>query len=110
MRKTGFGPDIIRLVLHRSDGLCERCTCLATQLHHRSGRRSGGSRDPQKNAPPNAAALCTDCHEWAESCRTDAIDTGWVVPSWGDAEHTPIVNTRGQSFLLNADGTTTRID
>ena len=109
-RSTGPSPAVRALVWERDGGCCVRCgsygavhTYPPHALHHRSGRRAGGSRLESKNSPANLVLLCSEDHTWAESERTDAEAEGMIVREYDDPATTPLVY-RGQKVLLTHDG------
>lgn len=80
-RHTGASPEVLDLVRARCGGRCERCAepLDGGDPHHRIPRGMGGSRDPKLNAPSAIVAICRACHDFIESYRADAYDTGWLV-------------------------------
>lgn len=70
-------------VEERSRGVCERDgKHPATEIHHRTGRQMGGSREPWVNLPGNLLHLCSPCHEEVTNTNGNRayIETcGWLV-------------------------------
>lgn len=97
------------IVYERAGRRCERCGGNGPHfsLHHRSARRAGGSKDPAKHAPSNLLLLCGDgvagCHGLTESRRTEALELGFLVPSWDSPAAVPVL-VRGAWVLLTDDG------
>lgn len=65
--------------------MCEICGIReAQQIHHRTGRQMGGSREPWVNLPGNLIDVCYDpCHRMVTEPRTGMTQTyrsrGWLV-------------------------------
>ena len=90
VRNTGPSQKVRDDVKARSGGVCERCNqAKATEVHHRLGRRNGGSRDPRINWLSNLSHLCSPCHRWATVNRTDPHMEGWVLFSGDCPRHVP---------------------
>lgn len=108
MTDTGPSPEVRALVHRRSEGVCERCRrSMATDVHHRRARGSGGSTAPGINAPTNLVDLCRACHEWVEAHFTQAVDTGWKISltySPTIARTTVLTQLDGTELLLDDDG------
>ena len=109
-RNTGPTKAVRDLVWERDGGCCVRCGLRGGEhvwpphaLHHRSGRRLGGSRLDAKNSPANLVVICAHEHAWAESYRTEAEAAGLVVRECHDPASTPI-RYRGRWVLLTHDG------
>ena len=110
-RDTGPTKAVRALVWERDGGCCVRCGLFGGeyawpphQIHHRSGRRRGGSRLESKNSPTNLILLCgAECHPWVESYRTEAEVLGLIVRECDDPATTPLVY-RGHRVLLTHDG------
>jgi hypothetical protein len=75
------------IVRARSGGRCEVripevCEGRATNMHHRQRKEVGPS------TPVNLIDLCgsgtTGCHGHIEHHRDEAIERGWIVPTWAD--------------------------
>lgn len=103
-RKTGPDSRTVELVTERAGGMCEVCGLREhQQTHHRSARRSGGTRDPAANYPSNLLAVCADCHRDLESNRAEALEMGWLVSSWESARDKPVYRC-GIKSLLDDEG------
>ncbi|TDL43860.1 HNH endonuclease [Microbacterium oleivorans] len=73
------------IVTGRSGGMCERCGARrATDMHHRQLRRHGD------HAPANLVHLCRGCHNHVHAKPADAVDEGFIVPSWDDPRQVPV--------------------
>jgi len=100
------GPDAAtRSLVYARDGY--RCVVCGTDddalvLHHRSGRRAGGSSDPTKNSPANLLTACEQCNLDLERPPRRYAD-GLLVRSWNDPAEVP-VQYRGRMVLLSDDG------
>ncbi len=58
---------------------CTRCHSEpGTQPHELKKRSHGGSITD----PANVWLLCHRCHRWTEDQPAEAIDAGWIIPSW----------------------------
>lgn len=80
-RKTGPDANTVGLVISRSGGLCERCLAVrGEQIHHRTPRMAGGTREPRINRCDNLVYLCHICHSWVEADRDQARRDGWLWP------------------------------
>ena len=89
---TGFPKSVRDLVYRRANGYCEICGFnQPTQLHHRRPRGAGGTRRISSNLPANALAVCTECHQMAESNRELAYTRGWLVHQSHDPSETPVM-------------------
>lgn len=107
-KKTGPPEHVVKLVLARSDGSCERCRRHAPeQLHHRKPRGAGGSSDPAINNPSNLIAVCASCHLEIESDRTVSKEQGWLVRFEHNPAETPVWIAGLGKVFLNDDGSTT---
>lgn len=109
MTDTGPTPEVRALVHRRSEGVCERCRrSMATDVHHRRARGSGGSTAPGINAPGNLVDLCRACHGWVEANLGAASASGWKIPLGEDpavASTVPVVDVSGQETILTDAGT-----
>lgn len=91
-RKTGPSRESAEMVLARSSGRCEVvagwwCLGEAQQIHHRRPRGMGGTRRDSSNRPSALLHLCSPCHAWIESNRTEALRLGYLVSqSWEPAD------------------------
>jgi len=71
----------------------------------------GGSRnDPRINQPSNLVVLCTDCHRWIESYRSEAYDDGWLVHRTAEPNAQPIESKLHGRVLLDDFGGIAHID
>lgn len=78
-------PDSVKgLVKRRSMGICEigttRCQRIAVHFHHRTLRSQGG-----EGTFDNCLHVCTSCHDHAHAHPTEAVEQGWIVPSWAES-------------------------
>lgn len=69
------------IVKKRSRGRCERCSGVASQVHHI--RKRGAVDD---NAPQNLAHLCAHCHKWVHENPAIAGEDGWLDSRWAGNE------------------------
>lgn len=77
---TGFPGPVRRLIRERADGYCERCaTTRGDEIHHRRPRGMGGTLRESSDGAANGVLLCTGCHRWVESNRTEALLEGFLV-------------------------------
>lgn len=96
-------------VLGRDMGVCVRCgrNDEGLNLHHRTPRGMGGTRDPLSASPANLVTLCgsgtTGCHGWVESHRDQAVSEGWIVLRGTDPSTVP-VRINGYLWVLGHDG------
>jgi 5-methylcytosine-specific restriction enzyme A len=71
------------LVHGRSSGTCEICgSAAAVDIHHRTGRQMGGSREPWVNRPGNLIHACRICHDKVTNTRGFRAlheNNGWLV-------------------------------
>lgn len=71
----------------------------AHDIHHRMRRREG------HHAWSNLILLCRVCHhQQVHANPSTAQSTGFIVPTWADAEEVPVRTWRGWMLLKN-DGT-----
>ncbi|AHH20767.1 hypothetical protein NONO_c59910 [Nocardia nova SH22a] len=107
-RNTGAARSVIAMVRARASGRCERCAGPVppdTDVHHRIPRGMGGSRnDSRINLPSNLVVLCSDCHRWIESYRTEAYVDGWLVHRTAEPNATPIESALHGLVLLDDSG------
>lgn len=93
----------------RDQWWCVRCGTgdVALNLHHRTARGMGGTRDPLSASPANLITLCgsgtTGCHGWVESHREVSFKEGWLVPRGIDPATVP-VRCGGYWWFLDHDG------
>jgi hypothetical protein len=110
-RQTGPDAATRATVYARDDYRC--CRCSSTDgpfaIHHRSGRRAGGSRLPEKNALSNLVLVDDRCHTFLESRRMVGAGEGFIVPSWHDPAETPLLY-RGRWVLLADDGSVENVE
>lgn len=83
MKAKGITQAVRDIVHARSGYVCEKCgKRRAEQIHHRTGRQMGGSREPWVNLPGNLLDLCTPCHDEVTNTRglRPSHETfGWLV-------------------------------
>ena len=98
--------------IERDGRVCRRCgkdvTGVPWSLQHRQPRGMGGGSRARYDRVENLVTLCgtatTGCHNWAESNRREAYETGWLVHRWDDAVKKPLIDVMGFVFLLTPDG------
>lgn len=83
-------PRKVRLAVIERDQSCCRCLRPGTDIHHRTPRGMGGTRDPAINRMAALVLLCRTCHAWAESNRATAFEQGWLVPRGCNPELVPV--------------------
>lgn len=104
-RRTGPDAATRALVLARDGGSCVICGSTQNlQIHHRAGRRMGGTRRPEINSPANLLTLDLECHQSVESRRRDALDRGLLLPQSVEDPSAWPVCWHGQVVLLTHDG------
>lgn len=79
MAGGAFSPAVRAAALAVHDGRCAGCLARAVEVHHRAPRRAGGTSRAVVGELPNALALCSACHHWAERDRCAAEDLGWIL-------------------------------
>lgn len=90
--------------MERSGGDCELCGLqIASQIHHRRPRASGGSRREDTNSAANLLHVCLTCHAHIESGRTSALVFGLLLTQQQDPASEP-VQLRGVWVWLLPDG------
>lgn len=96
-----FSRTVRKAALTRDLNRCVRCGRFLPEgahLHHRKLRSQGGL-----GVVENAATLDAACHHWVHHTVAAAKALGLIVPSWADAEATPVLTWRGPG-LLTIDG------
>lgn len=97
-------PTQVRLAVDERDRRqCMRCAANGREIHHRMRRRDAG------HPLSGCILLCPTCHRWAHAHPTQAKETGFIVPPWGDTLTMPIKTFRGW-LLLDDAGTYTFTD
>lgn len=97
------------LVRQRDADRCWRCGEYGEHdVHHRRGRKSGGTSDPRiAYGLANLILLCRDCHQWAEATFSAAVTVGLRVTAEADPAEVPVLDRlRGRSVRLTHRGTT----
>lgn len=118
-RSTGPKRSVVDLVLARDGYGCVRCRKhaygergLDWSVHHRDGRRMGGTRRASVNAPSNLVILCgsgtTGCHGWVGQNVTEAYRVGLLVLSGLDPA-TVVLTTWWGHVLLDDEGRWTEV-
>lgn len=103
-RNTGPSAGTRNAVADRSSGRCERCARLrASEVHHRLGRRMGGTRSADIHKLANLMHLCSQCHRWITENPKSAYASGWCVRSHLDPAEVAVFY-RGQWVFLTDDG------
>lgn len=106
---TGFPAKVRDLIRERAGDICERCGLrLGKQAHHRRPRGAGGSRRDDTNTASNALWLCSECHIWVESNRTEALLHGFLVLQIASPRKSA-VKYRGQYIYLDDLGNLTEV-
>lgn len=114
-KNTGPTQKVRALVAARSNGNCEwpACPQLATDVHHRLNRKSGGRHGEMAERINQAAWLLHACrthHDVVTSphgeARLVALAMGWVLLESHDAHLIPVVSCHGRVWLTD-DGTFT---
>jgi hypothetical protein len=105
---ASVGTRVRQLVHARAQMCCERCGRNVVwdggQCHHRSPRGMGGSRVAELGQPQNILYLCTDCHAWVESHRTEARAGGWLLSGRQEPLAVPVLVAGQRWVYLGADG------
>ena len=112
MRRHTGPTQVVRDAVYGRDGMhCVMCGGdYALALHHRAGRRMGGTRRPEVNSPANLVLLCNDhCHPYVEQNRELAEDRGYIVRGQADPSLIPLV-WHGIWVLLGHDGSVHETD
>jgi 5-methylcytosine-specific restriction enzyme A len=105
---TGFPPAVRAIIHERSGGMCERCgEARGTEIHHRRPRGMGGSTKESTNTASNGVLLCSPCHAWVESHRTDALLEGFLVLQIASPRKSA-VKIRGVYMHLDDNGNLTQ--
>jgi 5-methylcytosine-specific restriction protein A len=110
-RNTDPAQSTKDLVQARSAGVCEiqipgKCTRIASDVHHRSGRGMGGTSRPEINQASNLLHACRPCHHAVTDTkgrRAEYERDGWIVRRSADALTQPVLY-RGQRMLLDNHG------
>jgi 5-methylcytosine-specific restriction enzyme A len=101
MGNTGFPQRVRDLIRERAQGVCEYCGVeRGTEIHHRRPRGMGGTAQESSNTASNGLLLCSECHRWAESKRTEALLMG-VLLLQIQGPRTSSVKYRGQYMYLD---------
>ncbi len=110
-RDTGPSPEVRQAVYEREAHRCAVCADGAGPMavHHRAGRRMGGTSKESINYLSNLLLLCESCHLRVESHRTDALDRGLLVSQHAADPAAVPVAYRGAVVLLGNDGTVTEV-
>lgn len=79
---TDFTEAVKARVRRRSMDRCEAQTpnCRrggTLHFHHRKLRSSGG-----QGTFDNCLHVCTTCHDYIHAHPLEAVDRGWIIPSW----------------------------
>lgn len=111
-RDTGPTKDTKdQLKTERAKGKCERCGRGGRlDVHHRRGRKIGGTTRPEINSPVNLLALCRACHSIitvTNGSRADAEFEGLLIrEDLRNPADVPVKLADGW-FLLTTTGTRT---
>lgn len=109
---AALSRDVRMEVDGRDNSACVRCgagrSMFGLNVHHRTPRGMGGSKDPLLSLPCNLITLCgsgtTGCHGWVESHRDAAARFGYLVPRGVDPATVPVMYADGYWWLLGVDG------
>ena len=105
MKNTGPSQAVRQKVIDRKDRKCLRCVMPGEVIHHRRPRKKGGTSRPEINSPENLTWICNFCHDYIESNRTYAYETGWLVKEGVDGPlEIPLIDLYGRTFVLFEDG------
>lgn len=95
-----IGPETRALLLRRSQGRCEVCSCAeATHAHHRKLRRHGD------HTIQNLLHLCHVCHTLVHSSPRAVVSYQWghLLHRSDDPSVVPVVVPHGR-FVFTAEG------
>jgi 5-methylcytosine-specific restriction protein A len=111
VKAKGVTKAVRDKVHDRSGWVCEKDgKNRATEIHHRTGRQMGGSREPWVNLPGNLLDLCGDCHREVTDTKGNRafVETcGWLVRRGERVpSEVPVVLWHGL-VLLDDDGSYT---
>lgn len=103
---TGPTPAVRQVVMSRNHGICLRCNrAQGEQIHHRRPRGRGGSSLPEANAADNLVFICSSCHSYIESHRTESYRTGWLLRHTNEEPGSvALVDRSGRTFFITDDG------
>lgn len=107
MKDTGPTRMVREIVWQRDRGMCLRCRAeRGVQIHHRAPRQKGGTREAWINQPANLVLICLQCHEYIESHRAEAYESGWLIKrtSGERPEEVSLLGPDGRSSFLTDDG------
>jgi len=100
-RETGFSRSVKLKVRTRAGNgepemaLCEACGKWLGRRHgecqHLVARGMGGTSDPLLSTPANAALLCRECHQTAESRDREMGARGFWLPQGTDPRMVPMM-------------------
>jgi 5-methylcytosine-specific restriction endonuclease McrA len=93
------------LLAIRSEGRCERCGFelqMNVERHHRQKRTVGGDRFA------NLMYLHPACHAWITEHPAEAVDRGWIVPTYANPLTVPVFWQGREWSLLEDDGSRAR--
>jgi hypothetical protein len=109
-RNTGPTAKVRALVRQRSGGWCEWADCwlVASEQHHRLGRKSGGRRGDaavRLNQASNLLDACREHHSLVTSphgaARQLARKSGWLLEEHEDARTIPVLSRHGCVWLTD---------
>jgi len=89
-----------KIVMQRSQGICERCqSARGCEMHHRLNRSQGGRWEPA-----NIGYLCSSCHAWVTENRDGAATAeGWHVLPGQDPQTIPVAHYLFAGTMLRLD-------
>lgn len=93
-------------VYMRDNGRCVRCGAFGlTNIHHRTPRGMGGTKDKASISLANLLTLCghgtAGCHGYIESHRAEAVENGYIVLRGTDPATVPVKTLRGEQWFTN---------
>lgn len=88
------------ILMDRAGGACERCgkECGPVERHHRMRRREGG------DSLANLVLVGRECHRQIHAHPVKAREQGFIVPTYGDPETTPVMWRQREWFVLDNAG------
>ena len=108
----GKWEEAKKLAVARDGGKCLYCLGEADDVHHRSPKKMGGTKDEYiAFGLANLVSLCRSHHDWVHSNPAQAYKLGFLVHSWEDPAEVPIVLKPGSVLVkLLPSGDLERMD